>query len=60
MRGPRIKDEGEAYYHMISRVVDRRMLFDTHENRPMKGVSLGSDHSNPLYSSMLTASNPLF
>ena len=29
MRGPRIKEEGEAYYHMISRVVDRRMLFDT-------------------------------
>jgi len=33
MRGPRIKEEGEAYYHMISRVVDRRMLFDTNEWR---------------------------
>ena len=31
MRGPRIKEAGEGYYHMVSRVVDRRMYFDTNE-----------------------------
>ena len=38
MRGPRIKEEGEAYYHMISRVVDRRMLFDTNEKERFRRV----------------------
>jgi putative transposase len=38
MRGPRIKEEGEAYYHMISRVVDRRMLFDTNEKERFRKV----------------------
>jgi len=31
MRGARIKEEGPGYYHIISRVVDRRMVFDDNE-----------------------------
>lgn len=31
MRGARIKEEGAGYYHIISRVVDRRMVFDDNE-----------------------------
>ena len=28
MRTARIVEEGAAYYHIMSRVVDRRMVFD--------------------------------
>jgi putative transposase len=31
MRDARIKEEGDAYYHIISRVVDRRMIFNNEE-----------------------------
>jgi REP element-mobilizing transposase RayT len=31
MRTPRIKEDGAGYYHVISRVVDRRMVFDRDE-----------------------------
>ena len=31
MRAARIVDEGAAYYHIVSRVVDRRMVFDDSE-----------------------------
>ena len=36
MRGSRIKEPGEAYYHMISRVVDRRMVFDAREKERLR------------------------
>ena len=31
MRDARIKEEGPGYYHVVSRVVDRRMVFDDPE-----------------------------
>jgi REP element-mobilizing transposase RayT len=33
MRMPRIKEEGEGYYHIISRVVDRQRILDSREKR---------------------------
>ena len=36
MRGPRIKDQNEAFYHIISRVVDRRMVFNTNEKEQIR------------------------
>ena len=38
MRGPRVKEQGEGYYHMVSRIVDRRMIFDTHEKERFRNV----------------------
>jgi putative transposase len=31
MRVPRIKEEGEGFYHLLSRIVDRRMVLDEKE-----------------------------
>ncbi len=31
MRNGRIKEDGPAYYHIMSRVVDRRRVFDDRE-----------------------------
>jgi len=36
MRNGRLKEEGEGYYHVISRVVDRRMVFDTREKERLR------------------------
>ena len=41
MRNGRIKEDGPAYYHIMSRVVDRRRVFDDREKERFKSVLVG-------------------
>jgi hypothetical protein len=36
MRQPRIKGQGQSFYHCVSRVVDRRFLFQTQSPRSVE------------------------
>ncbi|MFT5474170.1 MAG: putative transposase, partial [Kiritimatiellia bacterium] len=38
MRTKRIKEQGRAYYHVISRVVDRRFVFDDDEKERFRKI----------------------
>jgi len=38
MRMPRIKEPGEACYHVISRIVDRQMLFNVNEKERFRST----------------------
>ena len=38
MRTPRIKEDGAGYYHVISRVVDRRRVFDRDEKERFRAT----------------------
>ena len=38
MRQARIVEEGAAYYHIMSRVVDRRFVFDEGEKERIRGT----------------------
>jgi hypothetical protein len=48
MRTSRIVEEGAAYYHIMSRVVDRRRVFDDGEKDLAHGEkALGKDAGSP-------------
>jgi putative transposase len=38
MRTPRIKEEGAGYYHIVSRVVDRRRIMDADEKERFRNI----------------------
>ena len=38
MRGPRIKEEGQGFYHIVSRIVDRRRVLDTKEKERFRDL----------------------
>ena len=40
MRQARLRGEGQSYYHCISRVVDRRYIFQDEEKELFVGIDL--------------------
>jgi len=58
MRTARIVEEGEGYYHIMSRVVDRQRLFDADENerfrKTMRAVAGFSGVDILTYAAMTT------
>ena len=48
MRFPRVKAEGQGFYHCVSRVVDRQFIFQTAGRGSPEGIRIVLDHSDAI------------